>query len=153
MSMNVMLHGESTTETITLSDGTTKAAPEKIKVISGSVAIASVGVSGTVYTQTATNTGTRSRFTFNPPIKACNISILAGADVAAFDEGLVYCFDAPTTVIADDWLTETNIAPRLKIKQVDGIRSHYFNGATVTYVDIRAVGTGVDMDVTVEGIV
>lgn len=115
--------------------------------------VANVGINGTPQTQTVTNTGTRTRFTFDPAISACNISILAGADVAALDEGLVYCFSAPTTGVADDWLTETNTAPRFKIKQADGVRSHYFNGATVTYVDVKAVGTGVDMDVTVEGIV
>jgi len=119
----------------------------------GANIVANVGINGTPQTQTVTNTGTRTRFTFDPPISACNISILAGADVAALDEGLVYCFSAPTTGVADDWLTETNTAPRFKIKQADGVRSHYFNGATVTYVDVKAVGTGVDMDVTVEGIV
>lgn len=46
MAMNVNLYGESATETITLSDGTTKPAPEKIKVTGGATNVYGLARSG-----------------------------------------------------------------------------------------------------------
>lgn len=155
MAMNVTLHGESAFDTITAPDGNTKPAPERVKVIKGSAGVANTGIVGTVYTYTYTGLGgTRQRIQCDPPIIGCTISVVPGADVAAFDEGVLYCFSAPTTGVADGWLTETNNGvPRHKIKPADGNREHYFDGATVTYIDIIGFGTGVDMDVTIEGVV
>jgi len=121
----------------------------------GATLVSNTGIGGTLTTYTViAQAGTPARITFDPPVRAVAISILAGADVAALDEGLVYCFSAPTTIVAADWLTETiNGVPRHKIKQADGIRTHYFDGAAISYIDIKAVGTAVDMDVTIEGVV
>lgn len=119
--------------------------------------VASVGLpAGTPYTQTELALdGTIEQLTFNPPIKACVINVAFGEGSAALnnDEQALICFDAPNSAVATQWLTETNVAPRIAMKPSDPPRAIYFNGATVTDIWLIGKGTTPDMDVTVEGIV
>lgn len=120
---------------------------------SGNAHVANTGLpSGTIHAQTITNTGTAQRITFDPPIKGAAISIVSNAATEDPDEHVLYCFDAPNTLVRDAWLDEVNTAPRHKVKKSDGVRPHYFGGASISYVDVIAKGTTPNIKVTVEGV-
>ena len=112
-------------------------------------------LSGTPSTQTELALdGTQELLTFDPPIKGCTIQVTSGtAGELTFDDVALFCFDAPNSVVATAWLTETNQAPRIAVKPADGRVNVYFNGATVSDIYMVAKGNAVDLDVTIEGVI
>lgn len=111
---------------------------------------------GTVNTQSVIGlAGTRQELTFDPPIKGMSIDIsfgVAAGSGSKDDNYALFCIGASNDAVADAWLDEANTAPRLKIKPVDGVQNIYFNGATVSRVDLIGVGATVDLDVSIGGV-
>ena len=121
----------------------------------GAAYVAAVGFAGVAQTQTKTVAGSVVKFTFDPAVKVTELKAFPtnGATLGA-DAAVVYCVDPPNDSVAADWLNEANTAPREKVSSSDEPDSSYFDGATISTLYAKAVGSAgtESFEVNVKGI-
>ena len=118
--------------------------------------VANIGLPpGTMLTQTkpVVDTATLVTFNFDPPIKAASFELrpTVGATPTP-DEGVVFTYSADNGPLADAFLNEANTAPRETLKLDDGIQGRYFNGALISRIDVKGLGTTPTLTLTIGGI-
>lgn len=124
-------------QSIVLSDGSV------LKGVGGAASVANLGIAGVSQTQTKTvDTTAVVEFIIDPPAKLAEINIFpTNGAVLGTDAAVVYCVDPPNSTVAADWLNEANTAPREKIGSSDAAQGNYFDGATISSLYAKAVGS------------
>lgn len=95
----------------------------------------------------ATGVTTRESITWGIPVNEVTITAVGeAAGTAAFPGSMAVCFDAPSDLVADTWLTASadlkTVDTNMSVIMIGQTRTFYFSGDGITRLDVKKLYGG-----------